>query len=73
VEKLRGPVAENTSKKHSRVFRNKIAVQDMMANKDSQVSLIVSSAASNLDFSLIKKVQHTCGSFASLGQITQSI
>jgi hypothetical protein len=54
VEKLRGPVAENTSKKHLRVFRNKIAVQDMMANKDSQVSLIASLAASNLDFSLIK-------------------
>jgi hypothetical protein len=54
VEKLRGPVAANTSKKRLRVFRNKIAVLDMMANKDSQVSLIASLAASNLDFSLIK-------------------
>jgi hypothetical protein len=54
VEKLRGPVAANTSKKRLQVFRNKIAVLDMMANKDSQVSLIASLAASNLDFSLIK-------------------
>ena len=73
MEKLRGPVAANTSKKRLRVFRNKIAVLDMMANKDSQVSLIASSAASNLDFSLIKKFQHTCGSLPSLGQIAQSI